>query len=103
YDPFCLEQFSKYIDGTLSINANSPQEIHNHYMKIAQNAGINFKLIDTDLEDFSPNDTTVVFSVDYAVNLDDISVEKFIKEKVTTTTNKEKYEKTNFFEKLFKF
>lgn len=105
YDLFCLEQFKTYKDGTLSINANSPLDIQNHYMKLAQQVGINFKMVDTELETVESDDITIVFSVDYAINLEDISVRDMIKktkQAVSSKSTEESTQKESLFKRLFK-
>ncbi|MFI3803619.1 DUF1694 domain-containing protein [Vagococcus fluvialis] len=105
HDSFCLDRFKQYVDGTLSINANSPLEIQNHYMKLAQQVGVNFKMVDTELETVEPDDITIVFSVDYAINLEDISVKDIIKKKKQAVSSKptdETPKKESLFKRLFK-
>lgn len=105
HDNFCLERFDKYLNGTLSIDANSPLEMQNHYMLLAKKKNINFKLVDSDVETLSPSDITVVFSVDFAINLENISVQQFIKEDrndAISSTSKEIPKKESFFKRLFK-
>lgn len=105
HDSFCLEQFKQYDSGTLSINANSPLEIQNHYMKLAQQIGINFKMVDTELGTVGPDDITIVFAVDYAINLEDISVKsmnKNPKQILPSKTIEKKTKKQNLLKRLFK-
>ncbi len=102
YDSFCLEQFKKYPDGALSIDANAALDIQNHYMKLAQQKNINFKMVDSDVEHLAPEDITIVFFVDHAIDLEDITVKRTKKEKTSPTVNKEEPKKESFFKRLFK-
>jgi uncharacterized protein YueI len=74
-------------------------------MKLAQQVGVNFKMVDTELETVEPDDITIVFSVDYAINLEDISVEDVIKKTkqiVSSKTTEDTPKKESLFKRLFK-
>lgn len=105
YDAFCLEQFTNYPNGTLLIDANTPLAIQNHFMKLAQQKSINFKMVDTEIDKLTPEDIALVFAVDTAIDLEDISV-KDNTHKKTTTSKPQKDEKTpekeGFFKRLFR-
>jgi uncharacterized protein YueI len=62
-------------------------------------------MVDTELETVEPDDITIVFSVDYAINLEDISVEDVIKKTkqiVSSKTTEDTPKKESLFKRLFK-
>ena len=104
YDAFCLEQFKKYPTGTLSINANCSLKTQNHFMKLAQQAHINFKMVDSDEDKLSSDEIAMVFSLETAINLEDISVKKrnFSLSKKETTDTQPPKQRTGLLTRFFK-
>ena len=103
FDSFCLAQFSQYPEGTLLIDANTSMTIQNRFMKLAQQKTINFRMVDTEIEKLAPNDIALVFAVDTAIDLEDISVREKKKKRTprAETPKKETAEKKGFFNRLF--
>lgn len=101
FDNFCLGRFKDYPEGTLLINANCPLNIQNHFMKLAQEKAINFRLVDTDESTLSPDDITMVFSIDSPTNIEDISVKEVVKKKISNVVTNTTPEKKGFFSRLF--
>lgn len=101
FDRFCLERFSDYPKGTLLIDANADITVQNHFMKLAQQKHIDFRLVDKDADCLDSQDIAMVFTLDTAIDIEDISA----KEKATTKTTSAqvtKYEKkSGFFKKIF--
>ncbi|MEG0255479.1 MAG: DUF1694 domain-containing protein [Vagococcus sp.] len=101
FDRFCLEKFSDYPKGTLLIDANADIKVQNHFMKLAQQKQIDFRLVDKDADCLDNQDIAMVFTLDQAVDIEDISVKekKQTQSIPTKTTTNEK--KSGFFKKLF--
>ncbi|MEG0285924.1 MULTISPECIES: YueI family protein [Vagococcus] len=104
FKQFCLDKFKEYPNGTLLINANIPMAIQNRIMKIAQQVNIGFRMVDTDISTVSKEEIVIVFAVDTAINIDDISVKKDqIKQKIASSQNDSNTDKkkTGFLQRLF--
>ncbi len=101
YDDFCLEQFIKYPKGTLLMDANSDMKSQNHFMKIAQEKNISFRLVDSETDQLSNQDIAMVFTLDFPIDLEDISVKEKISKKITSQVEKQTDKKTSFLKKLF--
>lgn len=103
YQSFCQDKFKEYPSGTLLINANSPLTIQNRLMQQAQQAHVNFRMVDTDIKQLKTEDIVIVFAVETAINLEDISVKITNQRKKREDSNKQETDskKSNFFKRLF--
>lgn len=102
YNSFCQEKFQQYANGTLLINANLPLASQNKLIKTAQQSTIDFRMVDTDETKLAPDDIVIVFSVDTAIDLEDISVKKEVirQRDVVSKETPIKKKKTSFFKRL---
>lgn len=73
-------------------------------MKLAQQAHINFKMVDSDEDKLSSDEIAMVFSLETAINLEDISVKKrnFSLSKKETTDTQPPKQRTGLLTRLFK-
>lgn len=103
YQSFCQDKFKEYPSGTLLINANSPLTIQNRLMQQAQQAHVNFRMVDTDIKQLKTEDIVIVFAVETAINLEDISVKITNQRKKREDSNKQETDskKSSFFKRLF--
>lgn len=102
YPSGCLSKFKEFPKGQVLLNANLTPQQQNKMMQLAQKAGVSFRLVETDT---STTDIGLVYALDYAVDLDDISLPSGRvlddTKKKETPTPPQTNNKMSFLKKLF--
>ena len=102
YPSGCLSKFKEFPKGQVLLNANLTPQQQNKMMQLAQKAGVSFRLVETDT---STTDIGLVYALDYAVDLDDISLPSGRvlddTQKKETPTPPQTNNKMSFLKKLF--
>lgn len=74
FDPFCLEKIKAYPGGQLLINVSSEATCQQRFITLSQKTNLSFRLVDTTASSQQENDAIgVVYALDHAVDIEDIT------------------------------
>ncbi|MGX4687097.1 DUF1694 domain-containing protein [Vagococcus sp. JNUCC 83] len=93
YEEFAKKQFNDYPDGTLLVNALVKPAIQKELIHLTQTSNILLKLVDTENTTLTPNTIVVVYSLNHAINKEDIELP--LKKRSTQTADSVKENKTS--------